>query len=95
MPLNRAVAIATALLTLVLAVFPVVGNLDWTSTAGVLAGIVAIAGIAQRWLAGWSSFEVAEVHKNTATLTALAAGAEIPGATEGVKAEGFVPEPGK
>jgi hypothetical protein len=91
MPLNRVVALATAALTLILAVIPVVGNFDWTSTAGIIAGIIAILGIVNRWLAGWSSYETAEVHKNAAALAALGQGAEIPGATEGAKAEGFQP----
>lgn len=60
MPLNRVVAIATAVLTLALAVVPVVGNFDWTSTAGILAGIGAVAAIALRWLDGWQRWETGE-----------------------------------
>lgn len=93
MPLNRVVAIATALITLALALIPVVGNFDWTSTAGILAGILAVTGIAQRWLAGWSNYETAEVHQRAAALQALAAGHEVAGASEGVKPATFQPPP--
>lgn len=61
MPLNRVVAIATAILALILALVPVVGNFDWTSTAGVLAGIGAIAAIVVKWLDGWQKHEARSV----------------------------------
>lgn len=91
MPTNRIVALATAILALILAVTPVVANMDWTSTAGVLAGIVAVAGVALKFLDGWSNWETAEAKAQTAVVTAAAAGAQVPGLTEGVKAEGFEP----
>jgi protein-S-isoprenylcysteine O-methyltransferase Ste14 len=59
-PLNRVVALATAILTLTLAIVPVVGNFDWTSTAGVLAGIGAVAAVALKWLGGWQAHEARE-----------------------------------
>lgn len=61
MPTNRVVALTTALLTLVLAALPVLADMDWTSTAGIVAGIIAVLGIVNRWLAGWSNWEIAEV----------------------------------
>lgn len=61
MPPNRVVALATALIGLVLALVPVIGNFDWTSTAGILAGIGAVAAIANRWLIGW------QLHENNTT----------------------------
>lgn len=54
---NRVVAVAAALISLALAVLPVVANFDWTSTAGVIAGIVAVLGIVDRWLQGWQAHE--------------------------------------
>lgn len=54
---NRVVAAATAVLSLTLAVLPVVVDMDWTSTAGVLAGIVAVVSVALKWLAGWQAHE--------------------------------------
>lgn len=57
---NRVVALATAGLSLVLAVLPVVGNFDWTSTAGAIAGLAAVAGIALKWLDGWQKHEAEE-----------------------------------
>lgn len=54
---NRVVAIAGAVISLALAVLPVVLNFDWTSTAGCIAGIIAILGIVQSWLKGWQEHE--------------------------------------
>jgi hypothetical protein len=57
MSLNRVVSIASVVLSLALAVLPVLADLDWTSTAGVIAGIVAILGVTQKWLTGWQLHE--------------------------------------
>jgi hypothetical protein len=54
---NRIVAVAAAVISLALAVLPVVANMDWTSTAGVIGGIIAVLGIAQKWLEGWQKHE--------------------------------------
>ena len=54
---NRIVAVAAALISLALAVLPVVANMDWKSTAGVIAGIIAVLGIVQKWLEGWQMHE--------------------------------------
>lgn len=54
---NRVVAVAAALISLALGVLPVVANFDWTSTAGVIAGIIAVLGIVQKWLEGWQAHE--------------------------------------
>lgn len=89
MSLNRVVAVATAVVSLCLAALPVLADMDWTSTAGIVAGIIAVLGIVNRWLEGWSRYETAEVHERTAALHALASGQEIAGATQSVKAEGF------
>jgi hypothetical protein len=78
MPLNRVVAIATAILTLALAVVPVLGNFDWTSTAGILAGIGAIGAVAVKWLEGWQKWE---------TVTTLQTEVVEPG--DGVKHSGL------
>lgn len=67
---NRVVAVAAAVLSLALAVLPVVGNFDWTSTAGVLAGLTAVLGIALTWLNGWQKHEARQ-----ATPSAWTAGA--------------------
>lgn len=60
MNLNRIVAIVAALISLALAVLPVLANFDWTSTAGVIAGIIAVLGIVQTWLEGWQKHEARE-----------------------------------
>lgn len=54
---NRVVALATALFGLVAAVCVPLANLDWSSTAGVIAGIGAVALTANRWLIGWQGHE--------------------------------------
>lgn len=55
--LNRVVAVASALISLALAILPVVGNFDWQSTAGCIGGIIAVLGITQKWLDGWQKWE--------------------------------------
>lgn len=54
---NRVAAVVTALIALALAVLPVVGNFDWTSTAGCIAGVVAVLAIVQKWLDGYQKHE--------------------------------------
>lgn len=54
---NRVVAVATAVLSLVVGLVPVIGNFDWQSTAGVLAGIAAACAVAIKWLHGWQIHE--------------------------------------
>jgi hypothetical protein len=54
---NRVVAVFSSLVSLGLAVLPVVGNFDWQSTGGVVAGIVAVLGVTNKWLDGWQKFE--------------------------------------
>jgi protein-S-isoprenylcysteine O-methyltransferase Ste14 len=39
------------------AVAPAAANLDWTSTAGVIAGTLAIVGAIGKWLTGWQQHE--------------------------------------
>ena len=58
---NRVVAVIAALLSLALAVLPVLGDFDWTSTAGVLAGIAAVVAVVDRWLRGWQAHENRQV----------------------------------
>jgi hypothetical protein len=64
---NRTVAVVSALISLALGILPVVGNFDWQSTAGVIAGIVAVLGVTQKWLDGWIKHEatVAEMTGRT------------------------------
>jgi hypothetical protein len=54
---NRVVAVAASLVTLALAALPVLADMDWTSTAGILAGITAVLGIVLKWLTGWQQHE--------------------------------------
>jgi hypothetical protein len=54
---NRVVALVAAVVSLSLAILPAVANFDWTSTAGVIAGLIAVLGIVQKWLAGWQLHE--------------------------------------
>lgn len=57
MPPNRIAVVVAAAITLALAALPVVADMDWTSTAGIVAGIVAVLGIVQKWLDGWQKHE--------------------------------------
>lgn len=54
---NRIAVYLTALAALLAALAPVVADLDWTSTAGVIAGLLAIAKIVDTWLKGWQQYE--------------------------------------
>lgn len=58
--LNRVVAVLAALLTLALGLLPVLANFDVTSTAGVIASIIAILGVVVKWLDGWQKHEARE-----------------------------------
>lgn len=54
---NRIVALATAVLSLCVAVLPAIANLDWTSTAGLLTGLAGVCAVALKWLDGWQKHE--------------------------------------
>jgi hypothetical protein len=55
--LNRVVAVVSAALALTLAILPVLGNFDWQSSAGLIAGITAVLAITLKWLDGWQAHE--------------------------------------
>jgi hypothetical protein len=57
---NRTAVYATALIALALGLLPLVGNLDWTSTAGIVAAISAILGVVYKWLDNWGKYERGE-----------------------------------
>ena len=42
---------------LLAALAPAVANLDLTSTAGLGAGVIALAGVVIKWLDGWQKYE--------------------------------------
>ena len=61
MPLpNRLATYATAAGALALGLTPLVGNLDWESTAGILGAIVAVTGVVAVWLRGWRNTNAAK-----------------------------------
>jgi hypothetical protein len=62
MTLNRAEALAGIVLSIALAILPVIGNFDWTSTAGVLAGIAAVLGIVAKRLDGHQKWEALTIN---------------------------------
>jgi hypothetical protein len=72
-PPNRVAAYLTALAALAGALAPVVGDLDLTSTIGVLGGLTAILGVFREWLKGWREHEYAssEVHALRARVAEL------------------------
>lgn len=39
------------------ALTPALANLDLTSTAGLAAGVIALAGVVIKWLDGWQKYE--------------------------------------
>jgi hypothetical protein len=56
-PTGRVVAGGAALIALVGAVVPALANFDTSSTVGISAGLLAVAGVAIKWLQGWQSYE--------------------------------------
>lgn len=67
---NRIAVYLTALAALAAGLAPAIADLDWTSTAGVIAGLVAILSVVQKWLSGWQQHEARQ-----ATVRALNANA--------------------
>jgi hypothetical protein len=65
LPPNRIVAIATALITLLLGLLPVIADMDWKSTAGIIAGLVALLAVSLQWLNGWQKWEALQVIAST------------------------------
>lgn len=54
---NRVAIYLTAALSLAIGVLPLVADLDWTSTAGLVAGLVPILAVVYKWLDGWQAYE--------------------------------------
>ena len=57
---NRIAVYATIILSLLVAVLPLVAEIDWKSTAGILAGLGTIALVVLKWLDGWQNMEKAQ-----------------------------------
>lgn len=54
---NRIAVYLTALAALGAALAPVVADMDWTSTAGVIAGVLGLVTVVTKWLDGWQAYE--------------------------------------
>lgn len=54
---NRIALYLTSIAALLVALAPVVADLDWTSTAGLIGGLGAIALVVNKWLEGWQKYE--------------------------------------
>jgi hypothetical protein len=97
MPLpNRLAVYVTGLVALIGGLTPLVGNLDWESTAGVLAAVAAIAGVVGVWLNNWGKWERAEEAQVSAELDELDDGfdeASAPPVPEVVVAAAHAPVP--
>ena len=58
MPLpNRLAIYLTGFIALIAGLAPLVGNLDWESTAGIIGGLTAIAIVVREWLVNWGKWE--------------------------------------
>ena len=57
---NRLAVYLTAGAGLLAALAPIVADLDWESTAGVVAGVLAITGVVSVWLNNWGKWERGE-----------------------------------
>ena len=61
MPLpNRMAVYITGAIALLAGLTPLIGNLDWESTAGIVAGLIAILGVVVVWLQNWGKWERGE-----------------------------------
>jgi hypothetical protein len=76
---GRIVALATLIVGFIGAAAPVVGNLDVSSTAGIVAGIAALTAIAVKYLEGWQRYEGRVDALQLAALTPTATPAARPG----------------
>lgn len=61
---NRIAVYLTSLAGLATAVAVPLADLDTTSTAGLIAGLAAIAGVVSVWLKGWQKHEERESFKD-------------------------------
>lgn len=99
--LNRIVAVLATLLSLVLALLPVIADLDLTSTASIIAGIAAVLTVTLKWLDGWQQFEKAgyqfdlTAQQANAQLAVMAAEEEAAGRIGGIPAKPRVAVPGR
>ena len=57
---NRLAVYLTGAIALLAGLAPLVGNLDWESTAGVVAGLGAILAVVVVWLENWGKWERGE-----------------------------------
>ena len=61
MPLpNRMAVYVSGVVALLAGLAPLIGNLDWESTAGVVAGLLAILAVVYKWLDNWGKWERGE-----------------------------------
>lgn len=82
---NRLAVYLTIAAGLLAAVAPVVANLDLTSTAGVIAGLIAIVTVVSKWLTGWQATERTvqqdELHQRAVAREAAARAEQVAQAT--------------
>ena len=57
---NRLAVYLTAAIALIGGLAPVIANLDWQSTAGIIAGLLVILTIVREWLVNWGKWERGE-----------------------------------
>ena len=58
MPLpNRLALYVTGVVSLLAGLAPLIGNLDWESTAGIAAGLIPIGAVVSVWLNNWGKWE--------------------------------------
>jgi hypothetical protein len=55
--IGRWVTIGTIVIGVVAAALPVVGNMDFSSTSGIIAGLVAVSAVIVKYLDGWQKHE--------------------------------------
>lgn len=60
---NRVAVYLTVGASLMGGLAPVVGDLDLTSTAGIVAGLVGIGAVVNKWLGGWQEHEFRTVSR--------------------------------
>jgi hypothetical protein len=54
---NRIAVYLTIIASIAGGLAPVIADMDWSSTGGIIAAVLAIAAVVRKWLDGWQLYE--------------------------------------
>jgi hypothetical protein len=92
-PANRVAAIVGVLTGLAAFVSALAGVLphSWQNTSLAIVGALTVAAHNLHFMSGSQKDDANQAHERASALYNIASGQDVPGATEGVKADGFIP----